>query len=168
MHKGSWDSLDGTVTCYGLHGLGIEYWCVRDFPWLSRSAPRLTQSPVWFWVPPGSKSTRAWCWPYTCSSTKVANELELHLCLSSMPAYKQHKVIFTFRCKYCLLQKKKVSWNCRFWHCPLPSILSQSVRKWISTSGTNTEKKPIQLSPTEAAVVSWCSLQWKFQLPPNL
>lgn len=107
MHKVSWDSTVRTATCYGLHGLGIEYWWGQDFPWLSRPVPRLSQPPVqWSWVLPGSNSARAWCWPHTPSNTTVANGLELHLCLYSMPAQAHNRVIFTFRWKQCLLKTK--------------------------------------------------------------
>jgi hypothetical protein len=44
------DSSVGIATCYGLEGPGIESRWGRDFPHLSRTAPRLTQLPVQ-WVP---------------------------------------------------------------------------------------------------------------------
>jgi hypothetical protein len=43
-------SVVGIATAYGLDGLGIESQWQRDFPHLSRPAPRPTQPPVQ-WVP---------------------------------------------------------------------------------------------------------------------
>jgi hypothetical protein len=58
----------GIATGYGLDGLGIEFWCGRDYPHLSRPALGPTQPPVQ-WVHTGSfpyisarkiKSYRVW------------------------------------------------------------------------------------------------------------
>ena len=50
MKQKSWDGSVGIATRYGLEGLGIESRWGRDFPHLSRPAPRPTQPPVQ-WVP---------------------------------------------------------------------------------------------------------------------
>jgi hypothetical protein len=39
-------SVVGIATGYGLDGPGIECWCGRDFPYLTRPVPGPTQPPV--------------------------------------------------------------------------------------------------------------------------
>ena len=58
------DDVVGIATRYGLEGPGIEFRWRREFPHLSRPAPRATQPPVQ-WVPglshPRVKAAGAWC-----------------------------------------------------------------------------------------------------------
>ena len=59
LYLRSRDGVVGIATRYGLEGPGIESRCWRDFPHLSRPAPRPTQPPVkWVRAFPGSKGGR--------------------------------------------------------------------------------------------------------------
>jgi hypothetical protein len=67
---GSWDSIIGIATCYGLDGLGLEPLVGKKFS-LSVQTGLLYHGSCVF---PGGKAAGLWCWPPSPSSTRVVNE----------------------------------------------------------------------------------------------